>query len=101
MSLYNDLVRHDLDSCSQEEIVGVQNRSSEAVNDLMMGVKAIGSLMFWASDNQEYSEETAKEDMYRLGAMLGVVSDVARALRDTSENAMYLRRVANEKGGKS
>lgn len=101
MSLYNDLVRHDLNSCSQDEVAEIQNRSGEAANDLMMGIKAIGSLMFWASDNQEYSEETAKEDMYRLGAMLVVVSDVARALSDTSENAMYLRLVANEKGGKS
>jgi hypothetical protein len=62
MSLYNDLVRHEFGKgATVDELEGIQNRMDEAVSDLMLGISAIGSLMFWATDNGNYTEETAKE----------------------------------------
>ena len=48
MSLYNDLVSCDFDGCTPDDLNGIEGRASDAVNDLMLGVSAIGSLMFWA-----------------------------------------------------
>lgn len=62
----------------------------------MLGVSAIGSLMFWAADSDEYPEESAKADMYRLGAMLGTVSEVARALNDNATNAAFLLSISEK-----
>lgn len=92
MSLYNDLMRNHLNRDStNDELQGVQDRTASAVSDLMMGVSAIGSLMFWASDSDDYAEGTAKADMYRLGAMLGTIGEVVRALSEIEANATYLR----------
>ncbi|WP_413796317.1 ubiquinol-cytochrome C reductase [Klebsiella pneumoniae] len=92
MSLYNDLVRHDFDKdFTANELKSISGRADEAVSNLMLGLGAIGSLMFWAADSENYTEETAKEDMYKIGAMLGTVCEVVRALNDTSENAAAFR----------
>ncbi|ENA3221908.1 TPA: ubiquinol-cytochrome C reductase [Klebsiella pneumoniae] len=92
MSLYNDLVRHEFGKgATIDELEGIQNRMNEAVSGLLLGISAIGSLMFWATDNDNYTEETAKGDMRKIGAMLGTVGEVVRALNDTSENAAAFR----------
>lgn len=92
MSLYNDLVRHEFGKgATIDELEGIQNRMNEVVSGLLLGISAIGSLMFWATDNDNYTEETAKGDMRKIGAMLGTVGEVVRALNDTSENAAAFR----------
>ena len=92
MSLYNDLVRHEFGKgATIDELEGIQNRMNEAASNLVLGISAIGSLMFWATDNDNYAEETAKGDMRKIGAMLGTVGEVVRALNDTSEIASSFR----------
>lgn len=92
MSLYNDLVRHEFGKgATIDELEGIQNRMNEAASNLVLGISAIGSLMLWATDNDNYAEETAKGDMRKIGAMLGTVGEVVRALNDTSENAAAFR----------
>ncbi|EPF3300499.1 ubiquinol-cytochrome C reductase [Klebsiella pneumoniae] len=92
MSLYNDLVRHEFGKgVTADELESIQNRKDEAVSDLMLGISAIGSLMFWATGNGNYTEETAKGDMRKIGAMLGTVGEVVLALNDTAANAGVCR----------
>ena len=97
MSLYNDLVRHEFGKgVTADELESIQNRKDEAVSDLMLGISAIGSLMFWAADSDDYPEEGAKADMYRLGAMLGRIGEVAQALNDSATNAAFLRSISEK-----
>ena len=97
MSLYNDLVRHEFGKgATVDELEGIQNRMDGAVSDLMMGVSAIGNLMFWAADSDNYPEESAKADMYSLGAMLGRIGEVARALNDNATNAAFLLSISEK-----
>lgn len=97
MSLYNDLVRCEFDKgAAVDELKGIQSRTDEAVSDLLLGISAIGNLMFWAADSDNYPEESAKADMYRLGAMLGTVSEVARALNDNATNAAFLLSISEK-----
>jgi hypothetical protein len=95
MSLYNDLVSGNFDGCTPDDLKG-ESRASDAVSDLMLGVSAIGSLMFWAADSDDYPEEGAKADMYRLGAMLGRIGEVAQALNDSAANAAFLRSISEK-----
>lgn len=96
MSLYNDLVPGNFDGCTPDDLKGIEIRASDAVSDLMLGVSAIGSLMFWAADSDDYPEESAKADMYSLGAMLGRIGEVARALNDNATNAAFLRSISEK-----
>ncbi|MEB6354967.1 ubiquinol-cytochrome C reductase [Klebsiella variicola] len=103
MSLYNDLSNAALntDSISKDEAYRVQQRADEAASNILVGISAIGSLMYWASDSEEYSPEQSKDDMKAIGLMLQTVSEVTRALTDTVNNAMHARYTDNKKGGKS
>ncbi|VGL33856.1 Uncharacterised protein [Klebsiella quasipneumoniae] len=94
MSLYNDLMRGDFDGCTPDDLKTIQSRADDAVSDLMLGVSSIGSLMFWAADSENYAEETAKDDMHRIGAMLGTIGEVTRALNDTAANAAFLHSIS-------
>ncbi|HBW0759594.1 TPA: ubiquinol-cytochrome C reductase [Klebsiella pneumoniae] len=96
MSLYNDLVSGNFDGCTPDDLKGIESRASDAASDLMLGVSAIGSLMFWAADSDDYPEEGAKADMYRLGAMLGRIVEVAQALNDSAANAALLRSISEK-----
>lgn len=97
MSLYNDLVRHEFGKgATADELVSMQNRAEEAVSDLVLGITAIGSLMFWATDNDNYTEEAARGDMRKLGAMLGRIGEVAQALNDSATNAAFLRSISEK-----
>lgn len=90
MNLYNDLVRHEFGKgITADELESIQNRAEEAVSDLVLGITAIGSLMFWATDNENYTEEAARGDMRKIGAMLGAVGEVVLALNDTAANAGF------------
>ncbi|ELW9389557.1 ubiquinol-cytochrome C reductase [Klebsiella pneumoniae] len=97
MSLYNDLVRCEFGKgATVDELGGIQSRTDEAVSDLLLGISAIGNLMFLAADSDNYPEESAKADMYRIGAMLGTVGEVAWALNDTAQNAAFLRSISEK-----
>ncbi|HBW9438364.1 TPA: ubiquinol-cytochrome C reductase [Klebsiella pneumoniae] len=96
MSLYNDLMSGSFDGCTPDDLKGIESRASDAVSDLMLGVSAIGSLMFWAADSDDYPEEVAKADMYRLGAMLGRIGEVAQALNGSAANAAFLRSISEK-----
>ncbi|EFI6853795.1 ubiquinol-cytochrome C reductase [Escherichia coli] len=96
MSMYNDLVSCKFDGCTPDDLKGIESCASDAVDDLMLGVSAIGSLMFWAAGSDGYPEESAKADMYRLGAMLGHIGEFARALNDSAANAEFLRSISEK-----
>ncbi|STT84679.1 Uncharacterised protein [Klebsiella pneumoniae] len=96
MNLYNDLMSGSFDGYTPDDLKGIESRASNAVSDLMLGVSAIGSLMFWAADSDDYPEESAKADMYSLGAMLGRIGEVARALNDNATNAALLLSISEK-----
>lgn len=92
MSLYNDLMSSAFDnSATAEDLDSISSRAEDAANDLVMGISAIGSMMFWAAASNDYPEETAKKYMYRIGAMLGTVGEVVRAMTDTAAGAEAYR----------
>ena len=100
MTIYNDLSCVGFKNEDPQRLYEISNTADNAATNLLIGVSAIGSLMFWSADNEDYSPEQAKEDMYSIGAMLMPLAEVVRALSDNAENARF---AASEisKGGKA
>lgn len=90
MTIYNDLSRVDFKGEGPQQLLEVANTADNAATNLLIGVSAIGSLMFWSADNEDYNPEQAKEDMYSIGAMLMPLGEVVRALSDNAENARFV-----------
>lgn len=53
---------------------------------IVEGISAIGSLMFWASNSEDYAEDQAKKDMMKLGDMLTNISRLAAGAKTAEEN---------------
>ena len=60
----------------------------EARNDYLRGVGAIGNLIFWACENESYTDH--KVDLPALGAFLKHTADMARAVDFYSDHADYM-----------
>ena len=74
--------------------------ADEVQTSLINGISAIGNLMFWASQNDEYDAEQAKRDMFDMGSFLKHVSRMAAGVHLTTENLEHAARQA-KKGMKS
>jgi hypothetical protein len=74
--------------------------ASEVEDSLLNGVSAIGNLMFWAAENDEYDGEQAKRDMFDIGCFLKHVSRMAGGVHLAAENLEHAARQA-KKGVKS
>ncbi|MBM7342728.1 ubiquinol-cytochrome C reductase [Erwinia sp. INIA-01] len=89
MTIYNDLRCAGFQDEDPHRLYEITNTANNAATNILIGVSAIGSLMFWSAENEDYSPEQAKEDMYSIGAMLMPLAEVVRALSDNAENARF------------
>ncbi|MWP48441.1 MULTISPECIES: antA/AntB antirepressor family protein [unclassified Gilliamella] len=58
-------------------LLQAENHFEELQQSILYGIGAIGNLMFWASENESYSEQNLKSDMRDIGYLLAQLRDVA------------------------
>jgi hypothetical protein len=58
-------------------LLQAENHFEELQQSILYGIGAIGNLMFWASENESYSEKNFKSDMRDIGYLLAQLRDVA------------------------
>lgn len=80
---------HLIDDCrtaGAEDALAMKWLASEVHSSILEGISAIGSIMFWAGENENYGEEQAKRDMQSLGGMLQNISRLAEGAKSAEEN---------------
>ena len=78
-------------------LLQAENHFEELQQSILYGIGAIGNLMFWASENESYSEQNLKSDMRDIGYLLAQLRDVACF---ASNQINLLDATQNRKGGK-
>ncbi|WP_255307311.1 hypothetical protein [Gilliamella sp. Nev3-1] len=78
-------------------LLQAENHFEELQQSILYGIGAIGNLMFWASENESYSEQNLKSDMRDIGYLLAQLRDVACF---ASNQINLLDATQNHKGGK-
>ncbi|OMQ23702.1 hypothetical protein [Serratia oryzae] len=58
-------------------------------DSIVEGISAIGSLMFWAAESENYDADQAKADMFKLGDMLHNIARMAQGAMHAEENLAY------------
>lgn len=89
--LIDDCRGTDLDKAKDMAVVAMDVHDS-----IIEGISAIGSVMFWAGDNENYGEDQAKRDMQKLGDMLVNISRIAAGAKTAEENLTYKMREAKQ-----
>ncbi|MFC0228249.1 ubiquinol-cytochrome C reductase [Serratia aquatilis] len=69
-----------------EEAAELEMVASGVHDSIIDGISAIGSLMFWAAESENYNGDQAKRDMYFLGDMLKNIARMAQGVMDAEEN---------------
>lgn len=87
--IYDFIVRMDLDAMSTEELRSLKSVSSDTCDGLLSGMKAMGECAFWASANEDYSDEQAKDDLRRIGESLMYLPRLIDAMRFTEDEAQF------------
>ncbi|HEI8950906.1 TPA: hypothetical protein SLH21_002733 [Morganella morganii] len=87
--IYNHLIRRDMDSMSTDELRDLRNASSDTLDGLMATLKVMGECAFWASANEDYSDEQAKDDLRRIGESLMYLPRLIHAMRFTEDEAQF------------
>ena len=68
--IYDFIVRRDFDSMSTDELRLLKSVSSDTYHGLLSSLKVMGECAFWACINEEYSNEQAKDDLFRISESL-------------------------------
>ncbi|MBT0332130.1 hypothetical protein ISO66_02015 [Morganella morganii subsp. morganii] len=85
--IYDFIVRMDLDAMSTDELRSLKSVSSDTCDGLLSGLKTMGECAFWASANEDYSDEQAKDDLRRIGESLMYLPRLIDAMRFTEDEA--------------
>ncbi|WP_081298459.1 hypothetical protein [Gilliamella sp. wkB108] len=58
-------------------LLQAKNHFEELQQSILWGVGAIGNLMYWACESEDYTEQNLKNDMRDIGYLLTQLKDVA------------------------
>ncbi|AOM40636.1 hypothetical protein [Xenorhabdus hominickii] len=87
--IYNHLVKNNFSAMSTEELKDLRKHSGGAHSAVMAAMSAMGELAFWSTDNENYDNRQAREDLRRIGEALMYLPKIAKALNDTEQNAQF------------
>lgn len=85
--IYHQLTRHDFRQMDTESLTEARNQYSTAFDGIMSGLRALGSMAFWARSSDGYGDEQAAEDLYSIGELLMHLPRIAEALHQNADNA--------------
>ena len=88
--IYDYIARRDLSRLSTEELKRLCGVSDCAVSGLMNGLKAMGSMGFWASANKDYPESQARDDFMQFSESLTYTASIIEALNANIENGRFI-----------
>lgn len=86
MSNYQYLINPHF-NCEHDIAKKVYSAADGATDNISMAVASIGSLMWHASENEEYDEKAMRIDMGNIGLLLAMLGQFDISLRCTIENA--------------
>lgn len=86
MSNYQYLINPHF-NCEHDIAKKVYSAADGATDNISMAVASIGSLMWHASENEDYDEKAMRIDMGNIGLLLAMLGHFDISLRCTIENA--------------
>ncbi|PNM25780.1 hypothetical protein A6J66_017310 [Yersinia enterocolitica] len=87
--IYNHLARNDFSQMDSKTLNEVRNQSEAAFDGIMSGIQSMGSMAFWATGGENYSDDLAAKDLRSLGEALMYLPRIAAALNDNAQNAQF------------
>ncbi|WP_202307791.1 hypothetical protein [Dryocola clanedunensis] len=87
--IYHHLSQPCMRESSTEALREMSRDCDAAVSGLLAGMRAMGSMAFWACTSEDYAEELAKDDLRDLGESLMYLPRIVQALSENANNADF------------
>ena len=87
--IYQALHQSDFTSYSEEALTHYIDHCAAASTAVRNALIVIGNLMFEASQNEDYSGEESKRDLFLVGSVLRFLPRLEQVLADNSDNATF------------
>ncbi|MCT4713225.1 hypothetical protein MUA04_23935 [Enterobacteriaceae bacterium H11S18] len=87
--IYHHISQPCLRESSTETLKEMSRDCDAAVSGLLAGMRAMGSMAFWACDSENYSPSLAAEDLRDLGESLMYLPRIVQALSENANNADF------------
>ncbi|SMG37456.1 hypothetical protein [Cedecea sp. NFIX57] len=98
--IYHHLSLDNLRDLKAETLKEISRDCDAAVSGILSGMRAMGSLAFWASTSKDYDESQAMSDLRDLGESLMHLPRIVCALNENAQNAeceLRVRKTAAKK----
>ncbi|KFB99152.1 hypothetical protein GTGU_04153 [Trabulsiella guamensis ATCC 49490] len=86
-------------NCTPDVAKDVYTAADEAGSTISFGIASIGNLMYFASENKEYGEDSMRSDMLNIGLLMRCLGNFQLAIGTAESNAELSLRQSRE--GKS
>lgn len=80
MDIQNIISRLDFSGLNAIEIQKAMNNMEFTADSILSGISSLGNIMFWVSDNDDYSD--FREDSANIGLMIKQITLIARTLTE-------------------
>ncbi|MEQ5519121.1 hypothetical protein [Providencia rettgeri] len=85
--IYDAVIRNDLHNLNTDELKEVMANSEEASQGLTLALRTIGKLTFHALNDEEFSDEEAKEHLSGLSGLSDLLMYLPRIINGIQQNA--------------
>ncbi|EKT60032.1 hypothetical protein [Providencia sneebia] len=87
--IYDAVIRNDLHNLNTDELKEVMANSEEASQGLTLALRTIGKLTFHALNDEEFSDEEAKEHLSGLSDLLMYLPRIINGIQQNATTAKF------------
>lgn len=87
--IYDAAIRNDLHNLNTDELKEVMANSEEASQGLTLALRTIGKLTFHALNDEEFSDEEAKEHLSGLSDLLMYLPRIINGIQQNATTAKF------------
>lgn len=87
--IYDAVIRNDLHNLNTDELKAVMANSEEASQGLTLALRTIGKLTFHALNDEEFSDEEAKEHLSGLSGLLMYLPRIINGIQQNATTAKF------------
>ncbi|OBY36357.1 hypothetical protein PR729_02415 [Providencia rettgeri] len=87
--IYDAVIRNDLHNLNTDELKAVMANSEEASQGLTLALRTIGKLTFHALNDEEFSDEEAKEHLSGLSYLLMYLPRIINGIQQNATTAKF------------
>jgi len=77
---------HEMDA---DTLKSLRNNSGDALTGIMDAIRAMGSMAYWATHNENYTDNLAAADLRSMGSALMHLPRIAEALSENAQIAEF------------